>query len=439
MKKTNLVIGAGVTGLAAGMCSGMPVYEATENPGGICRSYYIRPGSNEILTAMPKDGDAYHFENGGGHWIFGGDPSVMEFLDKIAPVCRYFRRSSVFFHDKGIYVPYPLQNNLRFLNGILSQEQIASAVFEMSRTNGSFATMQEWLLASFGQTLGNLFFLPFHALYTAGLHERIAPQDAYKSPVDLSMVLKGALSEAPAVGYNTSFVYPQDGLDVITSRMAAHCNVQYGKKMVSIDTSEKVVHFEDGSNIGYNTIISTLPLTHMVKMANIKIDVAADPYTSVLVLNIGAVRGEKCPDDHWLYNFNTKSGFHRVGFYSNVDRSFLPISSRKSGERVSIYVERAYPGGMCPGMQEIEEYKRSVAAELVSWGFVSQIEVIDENWIDVAYTWSWPGSSWARTAMEKLKNERIFQVGRYGRWTFQGVADSIRDGFIVGSSLSANH
>ena len=31
-----------------------------------------------------------------------------------------------------------------------------------------------------------------------------------------------------------------------------------------------------------------------------------------------------------------------------------------------------------------------------------------------------------------LEAHGIYQVGRYGRWAFQGIADSIRDGFIVG-------
>jgi len=36
-----------MTGLAAGIASGLPVYEAGERPGGICSSYYVRPGEAE--------------------------------------------------------------------------------------------------------------------------------------------------------------------------------------------------------------------------------------------------------------------------------------------------------------------------------------------------------------------------------------------------------
>ncbi len=52
-----------------------------------------------------------------------------------------------------------------------------------------------------------------------------------------------------------------------------------------------------------------------------------------------------------------------------------------------------------------------------------------------AYTWSWPGSGWKQKALRQLEEQGIYQVGRYGRWVFQGIADSIRDGFLVGASL----
>ena len=150
-------------------------------------------------------------------------------------------------------------------------------------------------------------------------------------------------------------------------------------------------------------------------------------------MNIGGVRGERCPDDHWLYLPDAKTGFHRVGFYSNVDRSFVPDAR---DDRVSIYVEFAYVGGQKPEPQVIERLIRETVDELVSWGWLKGVEVTDPTWIDVAYTWSWPGSSWRRELLPKLQQHDIFMVGRYGRWVFQGIADSIREGLMAGSALS---
>jgi hypothetical protein len=72
--------------------------------------------------------------------------------------------------------------------------------------------------------------------------------------------------------------------------------------------------------------------------------------------------------------------------------------------------------------------------ELHEWGFIGRVEALHPTWIDVAYTWSWPGSRWATEALAMLEDKNIYQIGRYGRWRFQGIADSIRDGFAAGSS-----
>ncbi|HIE54051.1 MAG TPA: protoporphyrinogen oxidase-like protein, partial [Chromatiaceae bacterium] len=190
------ILGAGMTGLAAGMASGLPVFEASEVPGGICSSYYIRPGDNKRLYFAPKDGEAYRFEIGGGHWIFGGDPLVLRFIRSLVPVGSYVRQSAVFLPDKEVFVPYPIQNHLRCLGPKLAAQALAEMV-EASKASHPITTMADWLKACFGPTLCELFFYPFHELYTAGLYKGVAPQDIYKSPVNLKLAVQGAFSEVP--------------------------------------------------------------------------------------------------------------------------------------------------------------------------------------------------------------------------------------------------
>lgn len=423
------ILGGGVTGLAAGLSSGLPVFEAATEPGGICSSYYVRPGDNQRLAQAPADGEVYRFEVGGGHWIFGGDATVLHFIRTLAPTKSYYRKSSVYFREQDLYVPYPLQNHLRFLD----KATVSEVLKELSNGSGPFSTMEEWMSVHFGPTLCRLFFYPFHDLYTAGLYKHIAPQDAYKSPVNFSHVIQGAFDEAPAAGYNVQFIYPAEGLNVLAQRMAHLCDLRYGKRVSTIDADAKELHFADGTALPYQTLISTLPLNKMLQMTGLHIESPADPYTSVLVLNIGATRGKRCPDDHWLYNPDDRSGFHRVGFYSNVDRSFVPASARQDNDCVSIYIERAYPGGQKPSEPEIADYSAAVVKELQDWQFIRDAEVVDPTWIDVAYTWAYPGSRWKQEAIRKLEEQHIYPIGRYGRWIFQGIADSIRDGFFAGS------
>ena len=430
MKKKNIIIGGGVTGLAAGLKSGLKVYEAQDVPGGICSSYYLRAGSDNPQYVSPEDEDVYRFEIGGGHWIFGGDPKILDYIKSLSPVKEYGRKSSVYFPDKDLYVPYPIQNNLSYLGKDIAAKVISEIE---NKTEAIPNTMEEWLEKSFGKTLLNMFFAPFHELYTGGLWTKIAPQDAYKSPVDLEAVKKGAYGEKTnAAGYNIKYLYPIEGLNTLALRMAEGCNITYQKRVTEIIPSKNEILFSDGSGDKYHKLISTLPLNKALEFAHISIDEDHDDYTSVLVLNIGATKGNKCPEDHWLYIPDSKSKFHRVGFYSNVDSSFLPLSSREELDRVSIYVEKAYPNGRKPTEDEVKLYCDSVVNELREWNFIDKAETLHPTWIEVAYTWAKPASNWKNKSIELLKNNNIIQIGRYGKWNFQGIAESINEGFGIG-------
>jgi len=415
---SRFVLGAGVAGLSAGMASGFPVLEREDRPGGVCTSYYRRENTPERLSDRSGDDEAYQFETGGGHWIFGGDPAVLRFIASLAPIASHQRRASVFFPETGVLVPYPLQNHLSALDVGAQARMLAE-----TSAPREIRTMRDWLGASFGEALCQEFFFPFHELYTAGLYREIAPQDAFKSP-----------RESSATGYNSRFVYPERGLSRLVGEMAARCETRCGNGVVAIDRSSKTLVMQQGAPLSYASLISTLPLQRTLELAGMAVDCPTDPWTSVLVLNIAAERGPRCPDEHWLYLPHTTSKFHRVGFYSNVDESFLPRAERGKRRVVSCYVERAFVGGDKPTARETREYAASVTAELRRWGFIENALIVDPTWIDVAYTWAWPSSRWRAAAIAALEVEGIYPVGRYARWTFQGIAESMRDGFVAGAA-----
>lgn len=425
-----LVLGAGVTGLSAARSGGLPVVEACADPGGICRSYYVAQATNDRYAAPPRARAVWRFETGGGHWLFGDDPLVLGWLERFAPMRRYARRAAVYFARRGLLVPYPLQNHL----AALGKEIAVQALSEMARPAPPAETLAEWLRANFGPTLFELFFRPFHERYTAGLLDRIAPQDAYKSPRDLALALRGAFGATSAVGYNVFFAYPCDGLDALVRGLARDLDIAFAKQVVRIDPIERGVFFADGTARRYGRLLSSLPLNHTLALSGLSVAEPTDPYTSVLVLNIGARRGPQLPDAHWLYVPDSRSGFYRVGCYSNVEESFLPARADRA-ELASLYVERAWLGGTRPTEAEIERYQQAVIAELQDWGFIGAVEVMQADWIEVAYTWSWPGSRWRERALKTLRRYDIFPIGRYGRWVFQGIVDSIREGLVAGSCM----
>jgi len=377
--------------------------------------------------------DTYRFEVGGGHWIFGANEEILNFINSLSLTKNYERKSAVYFPDFNLYVPYPIQNYLFYLPKEIKEDALREII--SLESNKSVTTMAEWLEVNFGKTLCELFFFPFHELYTAGLYTKISPQDSFKTPINKGLILKGAKRENHPVGYNATFVYPLNGLNDLINQMAKKSKINYNKKVIKINIKNKEILFNDGSEVKYDVLISTLPLNKVIEMTGIKLDSDVLPYTSVLVVNIGAIKGNKCPNYHWLYIPKNKSGFHRVGFYSNVDSSFLPMSSRENNERVSLYVEKAFRGGCKPSDKEIKTLCDNIIKELQGWGFINQAEVVDPTWIEVAYTWQYPNSKLKEKALKILRENQIYQTGRYGKWKFQGIAESIKDGISVNKGL----
>ena len=439
MDRGPIVLGAGMTGLAAALASGLPVYESSVAPGGICASYYVRPGENIRHHSPPADGEAYRFEIGGGHWIWGADPLILQLIGSLTPLRSYSRRAAVYLAEKDLLVPYPIQYHL----GKLGSELAAQVLLEIAQGQGNTATAETlagWAQRHFGPTLCNLFFDPFHARYTAGLSQAIAPQDPAKSPAELPLVTKGASSSGSAdAGYNPTFFYPRGGLDALARKFAEGSSIHYGKQVVQIDTKDRAVVFSDHSVMAYSSLVSTLPLVRALVLTNTTVDEEPDPFTSILVLNIGARKGGRCPSEHWIYVPLSESGFHRVGFYSNVDPSFLPSSVRDGQEHVGIYVELARPGGSVLSDVQVDHICRAVIKELRAWDWIGETEVVSSTWVETAYTWTRPGSRWVSKSLEALAKRDIHQVGRFARWASQvkdqSITHSIRDGLIAGAML----
>jgi hypothetical protein len=91
--------------------------------------------------------------------------------------------------------------------------------------------------------------------------------------------------------------------------MATRCDVLYGTPLESIDGRRRLLRFAGGSELAYETVICTLSLHQAMVMAGLRLSDRADPFTSVLV--------------------------HRIGFHSNVDAGFLPLSGREDHSRVA--------------------------------------------------------------------------------------------------------
>jgi len=358
-----VILGAGITGLTAGYDTFSEIYEALDVPGGLCRTQRMK---------------GWMFDWGGGHWIFPPKENVVIFKQFIDSLGIHF---NTYEKKQGVYFDTIIDGSIQD--------------YASKPANAIDSSMKCWLLEKFGIELSNLFFFPFNDNYTNGLYETCLPDNLYKNPSKI-------------VSYNDFFGYPWNGLDALVNKLAEKCKIRYNKKVVSIDTKNKAILFEDKDYTCYDKLISTIPLSHLLEM------IGADhslPHTSTTVFNIGASKGENFPKHHWLYFPYSKSGFYRVGFYSNVDPMFAP------NDMCSIYVESSNDKIIFKDV-----LKELIDKKIIGMGYVASI-----NHIPVSYTYQ-DNESNVQNYLDQLKKLDILSTGRYGKWKFQGIADSITDG-----------
>lgn len=371
MSKT-IILGAGFTGLAAGIKTGATVYEKSNDAGGICRAYW-------------KNG--FQFSVGGGHWIFGKGIGL-EYIKSLVQLKEIDRKAGIYFNHT---FPYPFQT-------------IAQKEEELKK-----GSLKSWLRGNFSREECNIFFNPFNEKYTAGLYDEVIQHDEYKTP------------PAGGVGFVPKFYDPVRGLDHLVNVMADKCNIEYGKEAVLIDPEDKQVFFTDNTYVKYDKLITTLPLAQTMKMCGQEYDL---PYTSVFVLNIGAYPDANTPQEHWLYIPYSKTGFYRVGFYSNVDNKKAPSGM------ISLSVEMAFRSEVDDKTFDFESLSNRIIDELQSWRFIGDVVTIDPTFVKCAYTWLRDKDEPARH-IDWLKDRGITSTGRYGKWKFQGFTQSIEDGLSL--------
>lgn len=376
----DIILGAGFSGLSAGMKLKCPIYEATDHAGGICRSYWI---------------DGYQFNVGGGHWIFGKGKGL-DLIKSLVEVKDYVRDAGVYYNH---IFPFPIQE--------FAQKDIVS----------NEGTLKRWLSDHFSKQECNFFFNPFNGKYTCGLFDEIIQDDSFKTP------------KLGDKGHVATFFYPKQGLSHLVDQMKRGVEINYGFRAIRIDTENKEVIFNGGESVRYDRLISTIPLDSLLMLCGMyNHDLLK---TSVIVLNIGAERLKTTPKEHWIYVPYCKSGFFRLQFYSNIE----PTMAQES--KVGLCVETSYlPGNI--GSVDVEVLKDEVIRELQSWGFIGNVEVCIADLISTAYTWVKAGNDTREKNLAWLRERGIISTGRYGKWKFQGMVQSIEDGINVGEELNGN-
>lgn len=180
----------------------------------------------------------------------------------------------------------------------------------------------DWLIASYGKTFAETFPMEYGFKYHTTTADNMST--AWLGPrlyrAKLEEVLVGALSpETPDVHYVDYVRYPSyEGFVSYLSPLLKQTQVKLGHKLVRLNPKARELHFANGTVAGYDSLISSVPLTELIPMiTDAPPDVAEAARklacTSCVMVNLGINRPD-LSEGQWTYFYDRDICFTRLSF-----------------------------------------------------------------------------------------------------------------------------
>jgi protoporphyrinogen oxidase len=326
-----IIIGAGPTGLGAatrldelGRADWLLI-EGAARAGGLASSFVDARGFTWDI---------------GGHVQFSHydyfDDAMDKFLGKEGWL-HHERQCWVWMRDR--FIPYPFQNNIRHLPPD-DLEKCLDGLVDLARTGTVTppANFREWIFATFGAGLAEVFMLPYNFKVWAyppelmnckWVGERVAV-------TDLKRVLRNLVRGTDDIswGPNNTFRFPLRGGTGAVWRAAADRlpaeRMLFETAITSIDMPRRRITASNGEVYEYAQLISTLPLGELIRLTGQ--DQLTETarrgllYSSSNIVGIG-LRGaapEALKKMCWLYFPEDNCAFYRVTVFSNYSPHNVP-------------------------------------------------------------------------------------------------------------------
>ena len=418
--KNTVIVGGGLAGLSAGyhLAEHEPtVFEREKEIGGLCRSF-------------TQDGFTFDCT---GHLIHLRNSYTKELVAKLLPDAFHAHERLASIYSKSVSTPYPFQANTYGLPPEVVKECVMGFVESMQEhPGGAPANFHDWTLRTFGAGIAKHFMLPYNEkFWKQDLHNITSDWVSWSIPKPtLEEVVNGALGLTnKGMGYNPKFIYPKDGgIDCLPRAFATSIGKVHSEQSVErIDPKRKVVRLAGGREEKYDALVSTLPLPVLFRMLGdtpdtLRQDAEKLSAISVLNFNIGIDR-PGISNQHWIYFPEDQFIFSRVGFPMNFSSSVAPEGTS------SVYIEITHPSRSKPNIEEA--FDRSIA-DLQRCGILKPSDrILTRHMLDIEYAYvvfDVHRQTRLQNLLDYLESRDIFAAGRYGRWEYFSMEDSILSG-----------
>jgi protoporphyrinogen oxidase len=409
----NLIVGAGISGLATAAFSPDPDYlvlEADREIGGYCKT-------------IKRSGFVWDYS---GHFFHFKHPEIEAWLRARMPdqQIRAVQKRS-FISYRGRMIDFPFQKNIHQL----SQDEFIDCLHDlfMARApaellGGAAArapetNFKEMLYARFGRSIAEKFLIPYNEkLYACDL--ATLDRDAmgrFFPHADLVDIVRN-MKVADNASYNATFSYPEGGAIEYIKALASALRpgaIALDEPLVGLDLNRKVAR-TPRREISFERLVSSMPFNRLVALAGLTHDPSIFTWNKVLVFNLGFDRkGPRQP--HWVYYPDRERVFYRIGFYDNIFDT----------DRMSLYIEIGFPAGV-----EVDQaaMRARVLEDLRREGLVTDHQLVAEHSVvmDPAYVHITRASMAEHQRLAALLAEQdVHSIGRYGGWTYCSIEDNM--------------
>ncbi len=408
-----VILGAGVSGLSVAYHArgGAAIYEAAEEPGGLCRT--LRVGGYLLDLGV--------------HTLFTSDPYVSNLYEELLEGRLNSQESLARIYYRGAYVDFPFQANLWQVpepDRLLFLESLKGE----RNAQREIRTYKDWLIASFGPAMAEAFMIPYNEKkYGVDLARLDAREFHLKNPVP-SVEEMAAGSKAPprkTYGHNPRWRYPKYGgfqslVDALAARVEKKAKIHLSAKVVKVEPKERLVFFQGGAVVRYKLLVSTIALDSLLGMTQglsegMERNLNLFEKQGVRIMSFG-VEGEPEASFHWAY-------------YPQREIPFLRVSIP------SFFAADVAPGGHHLIQAEVTEPQadpKAVEEKLQDVGILNSRErVVFRHVANLAYAYPLHTiglESKRKAVLEELETLGIYCIGRFGSWRYQDADKCLIEG-----------
>ncbi len=423
MEPKIVIIGAGPTGLGAGYrlkelgYKNFQIYDRLPYIGGLASSFTDSAGFTWDI---------------GGHVMFSHYKYYDQCFDKLMGDDFQMNMRECWVRMFENWVPYPFQNNIRYLPKQQQFECLAGLIeAQTKRDHKSAKNFKEFIDAVFGDGISKYFMTPYNFKVWAHPAEMMNKEwiGERVAVLDINRALKNVVIGGDDFGWgpNNQFKFPLfGGTGEFYRRFAKPLDghVNLNKAVDFINIVKKEIRFKDGEIVKYDTLISAMPLDKLCNDVingemprEIKKAAAGLRHSGGYMVGIGIK--QPCPSTKsWMYFPEDNCPFYRVTYLSN----YSPYMTPDKAMHYSLLCETSY--------SEFKHVDGKRIVEDTIQGLINAGLLKDEDRKDIIDTWTYHAEySYPTPSVERdgilaqvipyLEQQGIYSRGRFGMWKYE--------------------